>query len=920
MRSKETATVTSRPATRPHTPADRPPLRRSRRQKSRWGCVLRTFVFGLLAGIVLIFAGGAAAAVGYVAIANELPSPDQLQAIRAASFQSVLIYDRNGELLSELQDPQGGRRINVPLDLISPYLIDATIATEDKDFYQHPGFDLAAIARALWQNLRQGGTVSGASTITQQLARSLFLSDEERTQQTASRKIKEIILAAELTRRYSKDEVLDTYLNEIYYGNLAYGAQAAAQTYFHKDAKDLDLAEASLLAGLPQAPAVYDPFTNPDGALERQQQVLALMVETGKISQDQADAAAQEMQERIHALKPPRTDTARAPHFVNYVRQVLEDQFGAQAIYRGGLHVKTTLDLKLQTLAEEAVRRQVDKLADRHVSNGALVALDPATGEILAMVGSKDFYDERIDGQVNVALRPLQPGSSIKPVTYLTAFEMGWTPATLIWDLPTTFPAFPQPYKPVNYDGKFHGPVLVRTALANSYNIPAVKTLQFVGIPKMLETARRLGITTFGDPSQYGLSLTLGGGEVKLLELTGAYAVLANKGTRVAPTPILEITQSDGKVVWQHEVKGELVVRPQHAYLLTSILSDNAARTPAFGANSPLKLSRPAAVKTGTTNDFRDNWTIGYTPELVVGVWVGNSDHSPMQNVSGITGAAPIWHDFMEAALAGKPVRGFAVPGGLVEMEVCADSGAQPQACPKRVREVFAQDQGPVGKEGDWWRVCPQRPEQRFIALNAVQEEDGRAWLQKWAQDNGIPTGNQEDCNVAPPQAAIFAPTEGQTITDRAVDVIGTAQSTRFAQYIVDYGVGNDPQGWGHVEGPVDHPVENGRLARWKVKDLADGLYTLRLVVTDQLGGQAEARVHVIVSHGPPTAEPPPSPLPITATPQPTTTPIPPPLTPTPPQPTPTPLPPPPTATPAPPQPTPTRPPRPSPAPTSRRK
>lgn len=870
-------------ATPPRPAVERRPASRHRRKLGRVGCILRGIALGLIALIVLIFAGAAAAAVGYIRLADELPGPDELQS-RAASFQSTLIYDRNGELLYELLDPHGGRRIKVPLDQISPLLIRATIATEDKDFYEHPGFDVMAIARAIWQNVREGEAVSGASTITQQLARALLLSDEERAQRTLSRKIKEIVLAAEITRRYSKDQILEFYLNEIYYGNLAYGVQAAAQTYFQKDAKDLNLAEASLLAGLPQAPAIYDPFTNPDAALRRQEQVLRLMVETGDISQAEANAAAQEMRDRISTLRPPRMD-ARAPHFVNYVRQVLEEQIGAQAIYRSGLRVRTSLDLRLQMLAEEIVRAHVDKLTDRHVTNGALVAIDPHTGEILAMVGSKDFSDPSIDGQVNVALRPRQPGSAIKPLTYLKAFELGWTPATLLWDLPTEFPGFPEPYRPKNYDGKFHGPQSLRSALANSYNIPAVKALQFVGIDNFKEMAARLGITTLTRPD-YGLSLTLGGGEVTLLELSGAYAAIANGGVRIPPTPILEISSSDGAVLWRHEPQGTQVLRPQHAYLMTSILSDNAARTPAFGENSPLKLSRPAAAKTGTTNDTRDNWTVGYTPELVVGVWVGNSDNTPMANVSGITGAAPIWHDFMEGALAGREAQGFGVPEGVVEMEVCADNGAQPRACPQRRKEVFAADQPPLGPEYDWWVACPQQPDRRFIVVEKVLEEDGRNWLAQWAQENAIPLGKEEDCNVAPPQAAIFWPGEGQ-IVDGEIEIIGTAKSDRFANYFVDYGVSFDPQGWGRVEGPVDHPVESGVLARWDTRDLPDGQYTLRLVVIDQLGNQAEARAHVIVMH--PTAEPT---LPPTETPMPLPTPtLPPPAiteTPTPPLPLPT--------------------------------
>jgi 1A family penicillin-binding protein len=726
----------------------RPATRRAARASQK-GCALRTLMVALgvsmLAAILLSLVGAAAAAVGYMSIAGQLPSPDELRQ-RAASFQSTFIYDRNGELLYELIDPQGGRRVNVPLDQIAPLLVQATVATEDKHFYQHPGFDVVAIGRALYQNLREGETVSGASTITQQLARMLLLSDDERAQRSASRKIKEIVLAAELTRRYGKDEIIEIYLNEVYYGNLAYGIQAASQTYFQKDAKDLTLAEASLLAGLPQAPAVYDPFTNPDMVLQRQKQVLALMVENGYIGQDEADVAAGEMNQRIRNLQSPVSNLSmRAPHFVNYVRQVLEDRYGAQAVYRGGFKVTTTLDPRLQALGEELVRTHVAQLAGRHVTNGALVAMDPVTGEILAMVGSKDFNDGQIGGQVNVAARLRQPGSAIKPITYLTAFEMGWTPSTLIWDLPTEFPGFPEPYKPVNYDGQFHGPTLLRAALANSYNIPAVKALQFTGIGNMQAMAARMGITTLTRPD-YGLSLTLGGGEVTLVELTGAYAVLANQGKRAPPTPILEITRGDGQVLWRNAAQGPQVIRPEHAYLMTSILSDNAARTPAFGENSPLRLNRPAAAKTGTTNDFRDNWTVGYTPDLVVGVWVGNNDNTPMQGVSGIVGAAPLWHDFMERALEGRPSQDFTVPPGLIEVEVCADSGAQPSACPDRRKELFAADQKPLGPEYDWWRDCSG---QRVIALNVVPE-DGRNWLRQWAAERGIPVVDNPDCSAAP--------------------------------------------------------------------------------------------------------------------------------------------------------------------------
>jgi membrane peptidoglycan carboxypeptidase len=406
-----------------------------------------------------------------------------------------------------------------------------------------------------------------------------------------------------------------------------------------------------------------------------------------------AVSAANELKD--YTFRPPEVQI-RYPHWVNYIRTLLETQFDPQTIYRSGFSVYTTLDPGLQDQAQSIVARQIQNLADRHVTNGALIAIRPATGEILAMVGSADFYNEAISGQVNMALSPRQPGSSIKPLTYTAAFEKGWTPGTLIWDVPSEFtpsgkPDDPGPvYKPNNYDDRFHGPVTVRTALANSYNVPAVKTLNFIGIyddpntpnqDGFIAFTRRMGITTLLRPD-YGLSLTLGGGEVTLLELTGAYATFANGGRRMPPVAIAKILDHAGNLVYQYQPPaGDQLIRSEHAYLITSILSDNQARTPAFGPDSVLNLPFQAAVKTGTTNDFRDNWTLGYTPDITVGVWVGNADYTPMQNVSGVAGAAPIWHEFMLAAIqqiAGGNPTPFSRPNGVVEKVICAVSGAEP--------------------------------------------------------------------------------------------------------------------------------------------------------------------------------------------------------------------------------------------------
>jgi membrane peptidoglycan carboxypeptidase len=539
--------------------------------------------------------------------------------------------------------------------------------------------------------------------------------------------------------------------------------------------------------------------------------------------------------------------------------------------------VYTTLDLEMQEVAQEVARQRVAELADRHVTNAAMVALAPQTGEIRVMLGSIDFWDEEIDGQVNVALALRQPGSSIKPVNYLAAFEKGWTPATLIMDVTTEFPNPPgPPYVPKNYDGKEHGPVLVRQALACSYNIPAVKTLQFVGVPNMIEMARRLGITTFTDPERYGLSLTLGGGEVTLLEHTAAYAVIANAGLRVPPVAVTRIEDSQGRVIEEYQPPaGEQVISPQHAYLITDILSDNEARTPAFGANSPLLLSRPAAVKTGTTDDWRDSWTVGYTPDLVVGVWVGNSDNTPMDHVAGATGAAYIWHNFMEQVLADVPSRGFPVPSGLVRAEICARSGMAPtELCPQKRTEIFVDGTAPTEPDNIYQKIgictTSQLRATEFCPPELVEERVFEVYPEEfrdWAQRAGIPQPPLEECTVhtRAPMVELTHPVMGQEV-EGTVDVWGSANISDFSHFVVEYGVGLDPIGWGTVSEPRSEPVQDGLLARWRTRVLENGLYSLRVVVFDQQGHSAESRVQVVINNPPP---PTPTPMP-TETPPPT--------------------------------------------------
>ena len=842
----------------------------------------KAFITASVVFVVLFFITFGASLIAYTQIALSLPAPDEL-GVHSADFVSTKIYDRQGGLLYELFDPQWGRRTKVPLDRISPYLIQATIATEDRHFYQHPGFDPVGIARALWYAIHEREVVSGASTINQQVARNVLLSPVERSQRTLSRKIREAILAAELTRRYPKDTILEIYLNEIFYGNLAYGIEAAAETYFGKSADQLTLAEAALLAGLPQAPALHDPYTNPDDAKARQGVVLDLMVEAGYIAPAQAEAAKAEELKYV-----PQRFPIRAPHFVMYVRQVLEERYGVDALYKGGLRVHTTLDPRLQAIAERVAKEHVQTLADKHVANAALVALKPDTGEVLAMLGSVDFFNEEIDGQVNVALRLRQPGSSIKPVTYVAAFEKGWTPATLIWDVPTEFPdgANP-PYKPKNYDDKFHGPVLLRTALGSSYNVPAVKALQFVGLPDMLAMAHRLGITSLNRPD-YGLSLTLGGGDVTLLEMVGAYAVFANGGVRIPPVAIARVEDSEGRVIAEtspQELGGiegghEQVISPQHAYLITDILADNEARTPAFGPNSVLKLSRPAAAKTGTTDDWRDAWTIGYTPDLACGVWVGNSDNSAMDHVAGASGAGPLWHSFMEEALSDTPPRDFARPSGIVTAEICTVSGSKPsEVCPTRGMEIFVAGTEPNDPSQDFHqlvRICTVTGQRatEFCPQDVVAEKYFEVYPEEyrwWAEERGIeqPPAGLCPLHTGPTEVIIFQPSEGQVV-EGTVSVMGRVRMPDFDHYEVQYGVGPDPIAWGWVSGPHLARVGEGLLTEWDTRGTGNGLRTLRVVAFDHHGNAVEARVKVMVNNPTPTPT-----LTPTVTPTPTETPTP---------------------------------------------
>lgn len=575
---------------------------------------------------------------------------------------STKILDRNGQLLYEIYTDQN--RSPVKLENIPVYVKEATIAIEDKDFYHHPGFSVRGIIRAATQIVVHK-QIQGGSTITQQLIKSALLTPDV----NVVRKVKEIILAFWAEHLYTKDQILEMYLNQVPYGGTAWGIEAAAQTYFHKSVTTLTLAEAALLAGLPAAPSEYSPFGNhPELAIKRQHEVLTRMTDDGDITVEEKARAINEpiqfAQDRVGI---------RAPHFVMYVKELLEQKYGPRLVERGGLRVITSLDINIQEKMQEIVKSNVDKLASLQVGNGAAIVTNPKTGEILAMIGSRNYFDDSHDGNVNVVTAHRQPGSSIKVITYATALENGMTAATLIADAPIVYQqAGSPPYIPVNYDGKFHGPTPMRYALANSYNIPAVKTLAAVGLPAMMEKASLMGIDSWKDPSQYGLSLTLGGGDVTMLEMAKVYGTLANLGTRVDLSPILKVTDYTGAVLETNVTpKPVEAVRPDVSWIISDILADNQARSNAFGPNSSLVIpGKTVSVKTGTTNDKRDNWTAGYTPSLVAVVWVGNNDNSPMNPylTSGITGAAPIWHDMMVELLKNRPDEAEPRPANIVSI------------------------------------------------------------------------------------------------------------------------------------------------------------------------------------------------------------------------------------------------------------
>lgn len=904
--------------------------RRSGATQFRWLFVLA----GVLAvGVVsVVLAAGIGTAVAYAALTQDLPNFTELEKLgqNTDTFETTKIYawsapkpdgQREPVLIYEVLDPLGGDRQWVPLAQIPDTLIDATVAIEDKSFWSNPGYDLEGIGRAFYEFTLKGGDIQGGSSITQQVVKNNLISPERRvvgdelSYDDYQRKVEELLLAHRLANTYTKEQILEWYLNSNFYGNLAYGVEAAARVYFHKSVSELTLPEAAMLAAIPQSPAL-NPIDNPTQARSRQALVLAAMLREGSIDQESYDNALATPLEVSPGLEE-RFDII-APHFATYVRKELEARFGPEMVLRGGLKVYTSLDLQMQQQAECVARIQVARLSglggqvlppdeqarceaaaflppqrqsdigvDRQVNNTAVVSIDPTTGEIKAMVGSLNYWDESIDGSFNVAVDGLrQPGSSFKPFTYLTALSQGYTAATMVLDVETDFgtPYNGSAYIPLNYDRHFHGPMRIRQALGNSYNVPAVQVMSWVGIDKVLRTAHSMGITSLDQPrSAYGLSLSLGGGEVSLLDMVYAYSVMDNMGVMVGqsrlpeaqrlgyrtldPVSILRVEDRNGKVIYEYsQPERQEILTPQLAYLMNDMLSDRSARCNAFGCPNALELpnNRPAAAKTGTTNNYKDNWIIGYTPELVTGVWIGNTDNTPMDNLAGSIGAAPIWNAFMAWALQDKPPSLWQRPPGLVEMSVCDISGLLPTPYCPTVSELFIQGTQPTTYDTIFQEFAINRETGRLATVDTppelIEHKIYRiypAQAADWVRENGIEQPPTEYDTITAPgvtkgNVTIASPSPFAFVGGQVV-ISGTVRPDNLAYYRLAYFAGLSPNQLQVIADNVTEPKENGVLGVWNVENL-EGLYTLLLTAVHTDGTFDEVSVHVTIDNTPPTA------------------------------------------------------------------
>jgi membrane carboxypeptidase/penicillin-binding protein len=916
--------------------------RRLRRQKQagRTGrLILRLAgIFFALALLLVTFAlvsSVTAAAAVYSYFTQDLPDFTEIERLGQdsdATFETTKIYAwgppsagpggrRELVLIYEVIDPLGGDRQWLKLEEMPQNMINATVAIEDRTFWTNKGFDARGIGRAFYEYVWLGGQVQGGSSITQQLVKNNLIAPERRIVSTEvvvddyRRKVEELLLAQEVSQVYTKEQIMEWYLNSNFYGNLAYGIEAAARVYFNKSAGQLTLAEAAMLAAIPQSPAL-NPIDNPAEARQRQELVLEAMFREGYISRD-ALVAAKYTPLQVSPGIEQRFDIL-APHFALYVRKELEELFGPQQVLRGGLRVYTSLDLELQSQAECVARLHIARLSadigaelaadevaacpalaflpplraadvgvDHRVNNAALVALDPTTGEIRAMLGSLDYWNQAIDGSFNVAVDGLrQPGSAFKPFTYLTALSQGYTAATMVVDVETDFgtPYNGIPYVPVNYDRRFRGPLRVRQALGNSYNVPAVQVTTWVGVDNVIRTARSMGITTLEQgANRYGLSLTLGGGEVKLLDMVFAFAVMDNMGVMIGrtvpearqrlgyrtldPVAILRVEDRDGRLLYEYnQPQKREILTPPLAYLINDILSDRGARCAAFGCPNALELpgNRPAAAKTGTTNDFRDAWAVGYTPQLVTGVWVGNTDNSPMHNLPGSKGAAPIWHAVMSWALQDEPMQLWPRPTGIVEMAVCDVSGLLPTPHCPRVNEYFIEGTQPAVYDNVFQEFRINRETGRLATIytpaELVETKIFRIYPPQaadWVRDNEVeqPPAEYDTINVpfTSGDVAILWP-QPFAFVKGEIEISGNASTDHFSYYRLAYFAGLTPANMQTIGEEVTEQRENDILGVWDVSHL-NGLYTLLLTVVRHDGTFEEASVPVTVDNTPPSAQ-----------------------------------------------------------------
>jgi penicillin-binding protein 1C len=818
-------------------------------------------LFLLLVAVVLFLSITALAMIAYAA--RDLPNPNSLT--ERAISQTTKIYDRTNEhvlyeifgeenrTLKKIQEGfcKDDDKLDFDPDGIPLFAIQSTIAAEDRNFCEHGGFDVKGFLRAVAQNLI--GNRVGGSTLTQQLVKNAILSNEK----TVSRKIKELVLSLELERRYSKDEILQIYFNEIPYGSTYYGIESAAQNYFGKPVNEISIAEAATLAALPKAPTTY--LNNPERLQARRDYILNEMLELSFITKMQYDeATAQQTPVNVSITN------IEAPHFVLYVKERLEKQYGRAEVEEGGLKVTTTLDYDLYKIAQEEVTNGVETNKERYgLSNGALVAIDPKTGQILAMVGSKDFFDEEIDGQVNVTTRLRQPGSSFKPIIYAKSFESGFTPNTILWDVETVFPTVMGDYTPNNYDGLERGPVRLRDALQLSLNIPAVKMIYLIGVETALDFASSLGYSSFADHSAFGLSLVLGGGEVRLLEHTAAYGIFANEGIKNETVSILKVENANGDVLdeWKQR-DGKRVMSENVARMVSDILIDNTARAPVFGENSYLQLGeRPVAAKTGTTNDYRDGWLMGYTPSLAVGVWVGNNDNTAMNKAGGSIGAGPIWNEFMKRAFENKPIETFTKPEikitgkAMVDGAIGSTTAIVDRASGKLATEYtpdsykeertyaqyhsilhFVDREDPLGD-------IPDKPEED--PMYAPWEEGIKKWIEKRAQETGkqilndVAPTEQDDLHVPSnfPNVHITSPNENSALERTFVFSASADAPRRLARmefYIDGQYIGSDSK-------------EPFRLNTVIPNSIGRGVHTLKAIAYDDIDNAGSDTVGVKV-------------------------------------------------------------------------